>query len=198
MKKTVTVLLIAAALPLLAEKPVLYSERFDEETRIWSTGTGERPSGDTESSLRPGAGRNGSNGLVWSYDFTGIKPQSSVYLRLRPIVKLYGKPVAFSIWIKGDKSMRTLLYRLRDGSGRTWQYNLCRLDFEGWKKIEAPIRPGGFAWGGTVRPDKQFSWPLTFLEFLMDYSRPGNFRNAGEIVLDDFTVYGEEKTVEVF
>lgn len=54
------------------------------------------------------------------------------------------------MWLKGDGSNAYVRCRIGDSSGQTFQPDLGRLDFEGWKLIRIPLdgsAPGG-RWGG--------------------------------------------------
>lgn len=177
---------------------LLVSENFDGKVPVrWEIGRGECGVSVSSAELVPKAGSEESAALVWRYDFSKDEPAGGTYVRLRPLLEIPGKPVRFTVRIKGDKSGLGLVYRLRDASDRVWQFGLGPIDFEGWKTFDVTVKPGGFAWGGTVRPDKGFTYPLKFEEFLLDYSRPAE-KKSGQLVLDGLTIYGETIEREEF
>jgi len=180
-----------------AAETVLASENFDGAPPKWGTAKGERGVSVSRAEIVPRAGTDNSGAIVWHYDFSKDEPARMTYVRLRPLLEIPGKPVRFTVRVKGDKSGLGLAYRLRDASGRVWQFGLGPIDFEGWKTFDVTVKPGGFAWGGTVRPDKGFTYPLKFEEFLLDYSRPAE-KKSGQLVLDDLTIYGETVEREEF
>lgn len=180
-----------------AEK-ILIQENFDGSTVNWGTGRGERGESISLSQVRSGIGTAGSAAIAWNYDFSMDQPASNTYVRLRPLLDLPGKPVRFTFRLKGDNSGLPFGYRLRDATGRIWQFGICKIDFDGWKEFEVKIKPdSGFSWGGTVRSDKGFSFPLRFEEFLLDYTHPVQ-RTKGELQLDDLHFYGESLEQENF
>lgn len=190
-------MVLAATCAWGVEKP-MFEENFNGGAVNWGTGRGERGASVSRAEVRPGIGTDGSAAIVWSYDFSMDQPAGNTYVRLRPLLDLPGKPVRFTFRLKGDNSGLVLAYRLRDASDRIWQFGLGKVDFDGWKEFELTIKPdGGFAWGGTVRPDKGFSFPLRFEEFLLDYGKPAA-RTTGELQLDDLRFYGESMEQESF
>lgn len=180
-----------------AEIP-LYRENFDlQPAPAWRGGGGEK-GGKSTVAIVPKTGRDGSSAVVWKYDFSQTKPTSCVYVRCRAAVKLPERPQRFSLWVYGDNSGLSLLFRIQDATGRTWQQGMGKIDWDGWRRLECRIEAKGYAWGGKKQPDGGFVYPLTLVEFLLDYSKPGAAKVQGELRLDDFTVYADERAKEEF
>ena len=199
MKKINSILgILVAALFAGGAETVLTGENFDGAPAKWGTGRGERGASISTAEVKPQTGTENSSAIVWQYDFSMDQPAGNTYVRIRPLLDIPGKPLRFTVRIKGDNSGLTLGCRLRDASGRFWQYGLGKVDFDGWKEFNVEIDPfHGFAWGGTVRQDKGFSFPLRFEEFLLDYGKPAA-KVKGELIIDDLKFYGETVEREEF
>jgi len=70
-------------------------------------------------------------------------------------------------WIKGDGSDAYVRCRFRDATGQTFQPDLGRLDFEGWRLVRVPLdgsAPGG-RWGGAGDgvPHPPLAWEALLL-----------------------------------
>lgn len=199
MKKTALLagILFSAAIAGGAEN-VLIKENFDGKPVQWATGRGERGASISTAEVKPQTGTENSAAIVWHYDFSMDEPAGTTYVRLRPEMDIPGEPVRFTVRVKGDKSGLPLCYRLRDASGRTWQYTLGNIDFDGWKEFDVTLDPArAYAWGGTVRPDKGFSFPLRFDEFMLDYGKPAA-KVKGDLIIDDLQFYGAAVEREEF
>lgn len=199
MKKINSILgILVAALFAGGAETVLTGENFDGAPAKWGTGRGERGASISTAEIKPQTGTENSAAIVWHYDFSMDQPAGNTYVRIRPLLDIPGKPLRFSVRIKGDNSGLTLGCRLRDASGRTWQFGLGKIDFDGWKEFDVTLDPAkAYAWGGTVRQDKGFSFPLRFEEFLLDYGKPAA-KVKGELIIDDLQFFGEAVEREEF
>lgn len=199
MKKINSILgILVAALFAGGAETVLTGENFDGAPAKWGTGRGERGASISTAEVKPQTGTENSAAIVWHYDFSMDQPAGNTYVRIRPLLDIPGKPLRFSVRIKGDNSGLTLGCRLRDASGRFWQFGLGKIDFDGWKEFDVTLDPAkAYAWGGTVRQDKGFSFPLRFEEFLLDYGKPAA-KVKGELIIDDLQFFGEAVEREEF
>lgn len=79
---------------------------------------------------------------------------------------LAGNPSEFRCFVYGDGSNQSLRLRLSDASGECFQYNLCKLDFKGWRQVSCNIARNDGHWGGNG--NGKVDLPLTFDSLLVD------------------------------
>lgn len=182
-------------LSLEAEEKPYFSINFNNDFRAWKGRPGER-GGNARSVIIKQGGWKKSPALLWEYEI-GEQYKSCFYSCLVPNRVIPRKPTRMSVRICGDRSGTNLGVRLRDATGRIWQQHLTVIDFEGWKIIEIDIKPAGYAWGGKVRPDKGFTYPIRLHELMLEHKpdvKKG--RSKGKIILDEFHFY--ERQLEEF
>jgi hypothetical protein len=115
-------------------------DALEADIFVENAGTGGKP-------LRPSP-EGGERTLDIFYDFdAGWR-----YLVVRPRgpLEIPANAREATYWIKGDGSGAHVRCRFADGSGQTFQPDLGRLDFHGWKLVRIPLdgsAPGG-RWGG--------------------------------------------------
>lgn len=60
-----------------------------------------------------------------------------------------GRPVQYSVWVKGDSSGGVLLMRYLDKTGQTFQPEGIVVDWKGWRLVSFPLDGStGGRWGG--------------------------------------------------
>lgn len=117
---------------------------LEADLHVDNAGTGGRP---VKTSIDRAGGRD-ERVLKIIYDFDpGWR-----YLVVRPrkSLPIPEKAREVLMWLKGDGSNAHVRCRIGDASGQTFQPDLGRLDFEGWKLVRIPLdgsAPGG-RWGG--------------------------------------------------
>jgi hypothetical protein len=114
---------------------------LEADLHVENAGTGGKP---LESSID-----HGERVLRISYDFdAGWR-----YLVVRPRepLPIPEKAREALIWLKGDGSGAYVRCRFGDAAGQTFQPDLGRLDFDGWKLIRIPLDGSapGARWGGS-------------------------------------------------
>lgn len=173
-----------------SDASVQASERPDASIR-WRAGSGERPGGSSTVRIVEGVGVDGTSGLAWDYDFTGVDPQPGVYQRCRPDFPLPGVPERLVFQLLDNGSGLPLHLRLSDATGRVWQQRISRLDTEGWKTVEVMLdRPRGFSWGGKGGDKEAFVHPIRLVEFILEpVAGLSEARRKGRIVIDEVEVY---------
>ncbi len=192
-KYVLVILISSLASNLYPAESLTFHEEFEKKHQSirWKSGAGEKKGGSSTVELTPEVGYNNSGGLVWKYNFEGVEPAGGIYARCRPDFELPGIPQKMTFKMLADKSNMKLIKRISDATGRTWQSSVCTLDTEGWQTIEIDLTsPKGFAWGGKQRADKQFEYPIKFVEFVISpiKSMPEETQK-GKIVFDDLKIY---------
>ncbi|WP_165066662.1 cellulase family glycosylhydrolase [Paludisphaera rhizosphaerae] len=87
------------------------------------------------------------------------------------------------LWIKGDGSNAYLRCRFTDKTGQTFQPDLGRLDFKGWRLVSIPLDGSakGGRWGGA--DDGAIHRPLAWDSLLLLDSPDRNKGGAGSVVI---------------
>jgi len=130
--------------PLLGPDRRDVLDDLEADLHVDNAGTGGKPLKTTIDT----AGRRDERVLKIIYEFdAGWR-----YLVARPRkpLPIPEKAREVLMWLKGDGSNAYVRCRIGDASGQTFQPDLGRLDFKGWKLVRIPLdgsAPGG-RWGG--------------------------------------------------
>ncbi len=194
-----TVLVIAGMSTIKAGERPVYFEDFEGPKPLgeW-VGWGGDTGGIGKVKISSGVAHGGRKAAAFQYDFTGIKPQGGVYCRCRVMRTLPGQPLRLIVWVYGDNNGRSLQYRIQDATGRVWQSDLGKVDWNGWRRIDSKFNPKACAWGGKPAADGNFVYPLSFVEFLITGDKPGEFKNKGTIYIDDLGFLETAKDEQTF
>ncbi len=174
------VVLVCAAAAMAGEQVQLELTSFEPAQNAW----GSYNQGGAVSSAARGQAqtKGGTWSLEWNYDFTKTVTSQNTYASLGIWREIPGAPVNFSLWVYGDGSGNTLVYRTSDAGGQTFQGEVCKLDFTGWKQVTFPATSNAH-WGG--KNDGKARYPLRLSELIIN--RPAVLSAAnrmGTIYLD--------------
>lgn len=99
----------------------------------------------------------------------------------RPMIKIVEKPASVKMWIKGDGSGALARLRFVGSDGQVFQPDFGRLDFTGWKCLEAKMvsRRAGH-WGG--KNDGVVRYPIS-LDTLFLLDNVGGRKGKGSVML---------------
>ncbi len=110
---------------------------------------------------------SGKRSCKLHYKYPGVQGISYAGIVLQGLVTpLVGEPKSFHLWVCGDGIGQSLRVRLRDATGQTHQYNLGKLDFEGWRQLSCGLATDQGHWGGAN--DGKLYLPLFFEALLVD------------------------------
>ena len=139
--------------------------------------------------------------LLWSRPGLGPQPLPVMLDGLRatgsPGLAVPGEPVSFSIWINPTLARQgtTVWARFLDGNGHYQQYELGLLDFTGWHKLTASLRP---KIGDQIETPV---YPLTLASVIFTEASNMIGTQSNPVYLDDFSVAdaaGKEQVIEDF
>ncbi|MFA6104172.1 MAG: sugar-binding protein [Victivallaceae bacterium] len=126
---------------------------------------------------------NGRFSLKLGWDF-GNSPNNGDFIALGVNFRTPGFPQTYEFWLYADKPNLNLGIRLRDTSGEIFQRDVCKIDWDGWRKIIIPAEATSIHWGG----DKNgtLNLPLTLDSIVFSWTPDG--KAAGTAYLDGLSV----------
>lgn len=85
----------------------------------------------------------------------------------REVARIPSEARAAVVWVRGNHSGDALRSRFRDATGQTFQVNLARLDWSGWRplRIDFAVPSGAGHWGGANdgKPHRPLTWEAPLL-----------------------------------
>ena len=125
-------------------------------------------------SLTSAEGRTGTPGLALDYSLTGTTATRAAYVNAGPEVPLPAGTQRIGVWVNGDGKGARLRGTLLDAAGVATTVDLAKkVDWTGWRYVEAPIPP---ELTGSLR-----------LQRLYAVETEGAHQYAGRLVFDDLT-----------
>ncbi|HAI10586.1 MAG TPA: hypothetical protein DCM28_02705 [Phycisphaerales bacterium] len=127
--------------------------------------------------------------LVFCYDITKVKKLAYTHFALKEAFAFQTMPKSLSFEVKGDKSNHPVRIVCNDANGRTHQWTITPINWDGWKTITCDMtypRAGYGTWGGKD-DDKQVKLPLKFVGFVID-RRKVEDEDTGQVLIGGATV----------
>nr|WP_238350742.1 phosphodiester glycosidase family protein [Kribbella shirazensis] len=154
----------------------LASTIVDELDDVTTWAANAVPAGAATASRSAAEGHDGGQAIALDYSLTGSTATRAAYLSKTPQQTLPGQPQKLGAWVYGDGNgawLRANAYTANGGSPQT--LNLApKVDWTGWKYVEADIPPG-------------LAMPLRFWRIYVVETSPTR-QYSGRIVVDDLTV----------
>lgn len=128
--------------------------------------------------------------LAFDYDITPVTDKLSyTHYYIKAAVKFETMPKTISFQVKGDAKNHPLRIVCRDANGRTHQWTVTNIKWNGWQKVDCDMkypRPGYGSWGGKAE-EKEVKLPLQFIGFVIDRRKAGD-QDTGTILIGGATV----------
>jgi LPXTG-motif cell wall-anchored protein len=161
-------------------KPPVILEDFENGIDHWTSSGARYNSVSIRQTTYPEPARFGNHSLQIDYDFTGTQGTSGVYAYPKEDIIIEGYPEAIGMWMYGDGNGHWVRAQLKDGNNKAFPIDfVLKVDWKGWKYIEAPIPSGKPA---PLKLDLAFRYMET----------DNNNKNAGTVYIDNIrAVYGE-------
>ena len=131
---------------------------------------------------------SGTAALAVDYQFEGR--DGFEYVAIAGGFTIAAPGCGLALWVKGDGTELWLRARVADSSGETFQFDVARLAFIGWRQVGALLRTPRGRWGGDG--NGEMDYPCKFDSLVIDRPSRG-FTGEGTILLDRLALLREAK-----